>query len=151
MVILGIRTSPTSIRYALLEWDGQSATFVNSNGENKLDFPAGMQTPEQKLYWLYQELERVLRQHSNADEIVIKMNEYVGRETSSTRLSAYLDAVVMLHAGRAGIPVKSKLYQNIGTRRSDVKNVAEENVGSSSSYWNEQMADAVVAAWSERR
>jgi hypothetical protein len=35
-------------------------------------------------------------------------------------------------------------------KRNDVIAFAEQNVGRSLKYWNQQMADAVVAAWSSR-
>lgn len=151
MQILGIRTAPASIRYAVLDWDGQDATFTNADGENKLDFPADIRSIEQKLHWLHQELERVLRQYPQIERIVIKANEYGrGGEKASSREAAYLDGIVLLLAGQRDLPVETKLYRNIGTRRNEVKNFAETRVGTSSRYWNEQMADAVAAAWSVR-
>ena len=40
MMILGIRTSPTTVRYAVLDYNGATVSLVNAASENKLDFPA---------------------------------------------------------------------------------------------------------------
>jgi hypothetical protein len=151
MKILGIRTSPSTVRYAILEWDGEVARFINTNGENKLDFPSGFDEVGKKLDWLYKELERIFRQTPNIDRIVIKASEYGrGGETAASRQAAYFDAIVYMSAAQRAIPCTSVLYRSIGTRRADVKTYAEEHVGPSSSHWNEQMADAIAAAWSGR-
>lgn len=151
MQILGIRTAPTSIRYAILECNGDKPVFINADSENKIDFPADYRNVEQKLRWLYQELERVLRKYPGIAHMAIKANEYGrGGETASSREAAYLDAAVLMVAGENTIPVSVKLYRSIGTRRNEVKSFAESSVSASTLYWNEQMADAVAAAWSER-
>jgi len=69
MQILGMRTASTCVRYAIVEWDGQTATLVNAGAENKLDFPADSQEIAQKLLWLHDELERILRMYSESKAI----------------------------------------------------------------------------------
>lgn len=151
MMILGVRTSPTTVRYAVLNCNGAAVSLVNADSENKLDFPADCRSVEQKLYWLHQELDRVLRQYSGIERIVIKANEYGrGGEKATSREAAYFDAVVLMIAGTRQLPVAVKLYRTIGTRRNDVKTFAATNVGTTNRYWNEQMADAIAAAWSGR-
>lgn len=151
MMILGIRTSPTTVRYAVLDCNGAAVSLVNADSENKLDFPADCRSIEQKLHWLHQELDRVLRQYPGIERIVIKANEYGrGGEKASSREAAYFDAVVLMTAGTRQLPVDVKLYRTIGTRRNEVKTFAETNVGATNRYWNEQMADAVSAACSGR-
>jgi len=151
MQILGIRTAPGKVRYAVINWNGTTASLVNSKTENKLNFPADCRNIEQKLYWLLQELERILRQSPGIGKIVIKANEYGrGGEKSASRKAAYFDAVVLMVAGKKPLPVDVKLYRTIGTRRNEVKTFAQAKVGSTTRYWNEQMADAVAAAWSGR-
>jgi hypothetical protein len=96
-------------------------------------------------------LDRVLRQYPGIERIVIKANEFGrGGEKVSSREAAYFDAVVLMTAGTRQLPVDVKLYRTIGTRRNEVKSFAETNVGATNRYWNEQMADAVSAAWSGR-
>lgn len=151
ILILGLRTAPAMVRYALVEWDGLTARLVNADEENRLVFPADCQRIEQKLHWLSQEIERVLRQHTNIDRIAIKTNEYGrGGESATTRDAAYLDAVIYTIAGKKPLPIDSKLYRSIGTRRDEVKDFAATNVGVTNRNWNEQMADAVAVAWSIR-
>lgn len=148
MQILGIRTSPTTVRYAILNWDGTTASLLNSNGENKLDFPVGCQKIQEKLHWLNQELERVLRQYTGIEKIVIKINEFFGKEKMASREAAYFDAVILMVAGKRRLSADRKLYRAIGTRRNEVKIFAQKHVGCTTRYWNEQMADAIAAAWS---
>ena len=78
------------------------------------------------------------------------MSEYARSETKTTRLASYLEAAVLLAAKDAHKPVYSKLYSQIGATRSTVKERAEVSVGSTTKHWNEQMADAVMVAWSLR-
>ena len=150
MLILGLRAAPKEVRYALIDWDGQTARFVNADGENRLKFPRGMEKPEEKLSWFYGELERIHRQNPSIAKIVIKTNEFNrrGGESGASRQAAYLDAVILTMAGKKTIPVSLKLYAALGTRRDSVEAFAEEKVGRCSTSWNEQMADAIAAAWS---
>ena len=151
MQILGIRTSTTTVRYAVLDCSEMALSLVNANLENKIDFPAECRGIENKLHWVHQEMERVLRKYPGIKRIVIKANEYGrGCEKASSREAAYFDAVVLTIAGARQLPVEVKVYRMIGTRRDAVKSFAQTKVGVTKSYWNEQMADAVAAAWSGR-
>lgn len=148
MQILGVRTSTTMVRYAILEWDGLTAKLLNAAKENRLEFPADKTESAQKLHWLYQELERVLRQNPSVEKIAVKANEYGrGGEKASSREAAYFDAVVLMIAGQKALPVKTFLYKSMKTKRDDVKAFAASIVEVTTTYWNEQMADAVAAAW----
>jgi len=151
MQILGIRTAPSTVRYAIIEWDGHSASMLNSTGEHKLDFPADKSNIATKVHWLREELLRILRQNPRIERIAIKTNEYSRRgETSACREAAHLDAAALVVAGEKALPVKMLLYTSIGTKRDEVKTFAETNVGRADPYWNEQIADAVSAAWATR-
>ena len=147
MQILGIRTAPTLIRYAVVELDAGTVSLRNASSENRLVFPADICLVAEKLLWLQQELDRVLRQNPEVVRIVIKANEFSRRgETGASREAAYYDAIVFLVAQQRGLPVETVLYRTIGTRRTEVKGFSEQHVSQTSSYWNEQMADAVAAA-----
>lgn len=148
MKVLGVRTSPSEVRYAVLSksTDG-TILFENMNGESKLLFPAECTQNEQKLFWLYQELERVIRLYPDIEKIGIKSNEYGrGGESSASRDAAYFDAVVFLYAGSKNISVESKLYRSIGMTRKTVKNAIEERIGRTNQYWDEKIADAIAVA-----
>ena len=53
-------------------------------------------------------------------------------------------------AGETNLPVEMLLYRAIGTKRDEVKEFAENNVGRGEPYWNEQMADAIAVAFAVR-
>ena len=146
MKILGIRTAPTVVRYAILDWNGNNTVFVNANAENKLDFPAGISNSAAKLHWLYQELERILRQNPTIERIAIKINEYGRVDSITTRDAAYLDAIVLLIAEEKTIPIEMLMYKSIGTNRNKVKSYSQSICGLSTNYWNEQIADAIAVA-----
>ena len=67
MQILGIRTASTCVRYAIVEWDGQTASLVNAVAENKLDFPADLQEISQKLSQAQQQMENQSQAAANAE------------------------------------------------------------------------------------
>ncbi len=149
--ILGIRTSPTEIRYALLEkGDDGSISFVNRSGESKLQYPASQTTTADKLKWLKGEIDRIFRQSPDIEQVVIKTNEFSGSENKSKRESTYADAICILVASERNVPVSCKLYSQIGSTSSEAKRHAEGRVGRTDKYWDAKIADAVLAAYSAR-
>ena len=151
MRVLGIRVSPTETRYAVVERDDDDFEFVNRDGENRLVYPVAASGVEAKLAWLYDEIARILRGDGSIEQVCIKTPEYVRAENGSHRDGIRLEAAVMLAAAQAGKPVCSRLYSQLGTRRISVKEHAAQRVAAASVRWNEQMADAVVVAWSLAR
>lgn len=151
MQILGIRTASSCVRYAIIEWDGQTATLLNAAMENKLDYPTNCQEISQKLQWLHSELKRIYRKWPDIAKVAIKMNQF-GTEKMANRFSTHMDGVVMLSAMQSGKSVSTFLYPNIqkGMSSKKVQAFAESNVGRSDKYWNLQMADAVAVAWTCR-
>jgi len=145
--ILGIRTAPQQIRYALVDYDGTTWTLSNASSENLIRKPAGILEMPEQLKWTYDELERIIRQNPDIDRIGLKTAEYGSREDSSSRTGAYLDALVLLVSANMGIPVTPRLYTQLGTKRATVKADAETRVGRTITAWNEQMADAIAVAW----
>lgn len=152
MQLLGIRTSPKSIRYAVLDFEGQEVEFLNADKENKIDFPAEIQTSEKKVSWLFNEFQRILRLYPEVKYVTIKSNEYTqrGSESSSSREAAYLDGTILLVSEINQKKVVMKLYKTMKTKRAEVKDFAEKTVGRSLKNWDVQIADAVIAAWSSR-
>ncbi len=151
MRILGIRTAPQQIRYAMIDTDGNTCTFLNANSENSLKRPATIISNEVHLKWVKDELSRIIRQNTDITKIALKVPEFSGTKTSTSRLGDYLDAIVLLAAAESGIPIITKLYSQMATKRADVKRHAEERVGKTSTGWNDQMADAVAVAWIARK
>lgn len=158
MLVLGFRTSPTEVRYAMLYIDGENVAFMNAESENRLKFPSNlvdsdnhMNNASEKLNWLHNEVDRILRQNPEVQKIVIKASEFGQREKISSRFSSFMEGVIVNVAGQRSVPIDIKTYASIGTRRTGVKAFAAGKAGQSQTGWNEQMADAVAAAWSGRR
>ena len=147
MKVLGIRVDPKKTRYALVAFNNGAYTLLNADGESRLTYPVDLEAPDEKVDWLYRELQRVLHEHPDITRICIKTNEYARGENKSKRESAYLEGVILLFARQKAIPVTAKLYASLATKSSDVKAHAEQRVGRTTLHWDEKIADAVVAAW----
>ena len=150
MTILGIRTAPGQLRYALIEVKDNKILLTNANTENLIKVPAGIEDYTDKLAWQKEEIDRIIRQNSDIRKIILKTGEYGRNDTKASRLGAYFDAAVILASKEANIPVEGKIYNQLGTKRSQVKEHAEQRIGKTEKHWNEQMADAIIAAWSAR-
>lgn len=150
MKVIGFRCSPKCVRYALVEVDGVAGTLLNADSESKLVFPAGMDGIEDKMVWLSDEIDRIFHQVGDIDRAVIKTNEYT-TDTKAKRGTTYMDAVIMLGCAKRNLPVAAKIYASLGTTSGKVLGHAEHRAGKTTKYWDKQMADAVVAAWSGRK
>lgn len=150
MRILGIRTAPAQLRYALIEVVDGNLSLSNSDSENLIKVPAGVVDSSDILAWQKEEIDRILRQNSGIQKVILKVGEYRRSDTKSNRLGAYLDAMVILASKQADIPVEEKIYKQLDTKRVQVKCDAETRVGKTKTHWNEQIADAIAAAWSAR-
>lgn len=150
MKILGIRTAPAQLRYAIVERVDGELTLSNSSTEHLIKVPAGMSDNGEILAWQKEEIDRIIRQNDDITKVVLKVGEYGRSDTKSSRLGAHLDAIVILAAKQSNIAVETKLYNQLGTKRNQVKKHAENRVGKTETHWNEQIADAIVAAWSVR-
>ncbi|WLQ16151.1 hypothetical protein O5O45_09515 [Hahella aquimaris] len=151
MKVLGIRVDPQRTRYALVEYDGNNFTLLNSNSESRLVYPADISEPEDKVEWLYHELGRVFHSHQGVETVCVKTNEYTQNDSKSKRESAYLEGAVLLFCKSKNVPVTVKIYGSLATRSADVRKHAEERVGRTTKYWDNKMADAVIAAWQGAR
>ena len=149
MRILGIRVSPSTIRYAILDWDGRIAEFVNKDIENKIEFPANICSRGEKLNWFYQELERIHSLYSDIEIIGIKEGEYINKETLRKREKASLEGLIQYWAYKNSIPVETKTYNRIKDVKSkDALIFCAKKFGRTGTYWTKEMADALLAAWS---
>ena len=151
MLVLGIRVDPQKTRYALLDYDGNNFVLLNADAESKLSYPANLSESEEKVEWLYKELERVLHENQAIAKVCIKTNEYTQSDSKAKRESAYLEGAILLFCKQKNIPVTVKIYASLATRSADVKSHAEQRVGRTTKYWDVKMADAVIAAWSGAR
>lgn len=151
MKILGIRVSPSTVRYAILDIKGNNIIFVNQKGENKMDFPAIADSRGKKLDWLYQELERIHSLNEGIDCIGIKEGEYTKIDNSEKRERISLEGLIQLWGYKMKIAVITKIYGGIkGVKSSDAKSFCESNFGRTEKYWSKEMAEALLAAWALR-
>lgn len=151
MKIMGVRVGPRRTRVAIVGREGATHTLLNSDTESRLTYPADLPELDQKLLWLYREMERLHHEHPDITKICIKTNEYTATDSKSKRESAYFEAATMLYWRQQSIPVTLNVYASLGTRSLDVKAHAEQRVGRTEKYWDTQMADAVIAAWKGSR
>ena len=147
MKVLGFRADPTATRYAIVNFDGSTYSFVNASDETRLTYPAGIEQVSGKVLWLYREIERIFHANSDIAVVVIKTNEYGLTEKAAMRESSYAEAAVALLCEQRGMPVFFKTYGSLCTRSVDVKAHAEQRIGRTVKYWDNKIADAVVAAW----
>ena len=148
MKVFGIRNAPQKVRYTILNSSNDCVCFINQATENILKFPTTAKHIKDKILWLYLEYSRILDNNIGIEKIALKVNEYNRRgENALSRETAYYDAIAYLVASERGIPIEGMLYKQIGTKRKEVKIFAEEHVGTSEHYWDEQMADSIAAAW----
>ena len=152
MAIIGIRASSQEIRYAILDKnENGEIVFINQNTENRLKYPANVDAVEDKLHWVKSEVDRILRQNEGIEKIILKMNEYAGTENSSKRETTYVDAVLLLCAIENGIQIERRLNSQISSTAVKAKELAETRVGRTENYWNNTIADAILAAFWEIR
>ena len=67
MKLLGIRTSPTQLRYALIEVNNGDCTLINADDESQIKVPAGMNDFSEMLSWQKDEIDRIIRQSQDAE------------------------------------------------------------------------------------
>lgn len=152
MTVLGIRISKSLIYYAILSNEDGNIRFVNQNLENRLAFPAGIDMLGRKISWLIQEMNRIYRDHTNIELVVIKEGEYISKESKVKRERAALEGGVHYWCYQNQIKVCSKINNAIRDfSREGAKSFFEDRSFRTNKYWNDEMVDALSAAWSMRK
>lgn len=146
MKILGIRNSPTKIRFCILDGDKVTFTFSNHNGENKIDMPKSLKTESELYQWVKCEFKRIFDKYGPFDHMAIKQNENVPTRYSSVRPVMFLDCLATMVAIENNTPFSSHMYTSIGTKSKEVVSFVESKVIKSTTNWDSQMADAIAAA-----
>lgn len=149
--VLGARVGPKSTRIALVKRDGCEYELLTSGVESRLKYPADLPAVADRALWLYREMQRLQNEHPDTAKVCIKTNDFGLTDTKSKRESAYLEGVILLHCGLSNVEVMVHTYSSLPTRSADVKMDAERLVGRTDKYWDNPMADAVVAAWKAAR
>lgn len=147
MEVLGFRSDPTIPRYAILDDVSTPPSLLNADSESRLLFPADCVEDVAKITWLYREFERIFHTHPDIGRVVIKKGEFTQGDNNAKRVASYQEAALFLCCGLQNKPVIAKIYTSLNTRSADVRNDAIARVGRTTRYWNNKMADAVVAAW----
>lgn len=146
MKVLGIRNSPTKIRFCILEGDKTKFTFPNQNGENKIDMPKSLKTEAEIYQWVKSEFKRIFDKYGPFDHMAIKQNENVPTRYSSVRPVMFLDCIATMVAIENNTPFSSHIYNSLGTKSKEVISFVESKVSKTTKNWDAQMADAIAAA-----
>jgi hypothetical protein len=146
MKILGIRNSPTKIRFCILEGDKSNFTFSNHNGENKIDLPKSLKTEFEIYQWVKSEFKRVFDKYGPFDHMAIKQNENVPTRYSRVRPVMFLDCIATIIAIENNTTFSSHIYTSIGTNGKEVVSFVESKIHKSITNWDAQMADAIATA-----
>jgi hypothetical protein len=146
MKILGIRNSPTKIRFCILSGDKTTFTFLNQNAENKIDMPKSLKTEAELYQWVKSEFKRIFDKYGPFSHMAIKQNENVPTRYSKVRPVMFLDCLATMVAIENNTPFSSHIYTSIGTKSKEVVSFVESKVSKTSTNWDAQMADAIAAA-----
>jgi hypothetical protein len=146
MKILGIRNSPTKIRFCILEGDASNIDFINQNDENRIEMPKSLKTEAEIYEWVKSEFKRIFDKYGPFDHMVIKQNENVPTRYSKVRPVMFLDCLATMAAIEKNTPFSSLIYTSIGTNSKEVTKFAEDNATKTTINWDSQMADAVAVA-----
>lgn len=149
MKVMGIKVSSHCLRYAILEkTPSGKVEFCNQN-ENRLVFPRDSTADSKKLLWFFKEFTRLLDINPDVSHVVIKFPESGRIETKATRLTHYLDAMVLLSIETHNPPVACQgvQYRTLHTRSADVCDfVCSKGITRTAHYWDSAMGDALAAA-----
>ncbi len=146
MKILGIRNSPTKIRFCILEGDESSFVFKNYDDENKIELPKSLKTEFDTFQWVKSEYERIFDKYGPFDELAIKQNENVPTRYSSVKPVMFMDCIASMVSIENNTPFSSHLYNSLGTKSKEVVRFVETKVSKSSVNWDGQIADAIAAS-----
>jgi len=146
MKILGIRNSPTKIRFCILDGDKITFSFSNHNGENKIDMPKSLKTEAEIYQWVKSEYKRIFDKYGPFDHMAIKQNENVPTRYSSVKPVMFLDCLATMVAIENNTAFTSQTYTSLDTKSKEVIALIETKVSRSSTNWDVQMADAIAAA-----
>jgi len=146
MRILGIRNSPTKIRFCILEGDKSSYLFINHADENKIDLPKSLKTEFATYEWVKSEFKRLFDKYGPFDHLAIKQNENVPTRYSSVKPVMFFDCIASMVAIENNTPFTSHIYTSLGTKSKEVLSFVETKVSKTNANWDSQIADAIAAS-----
>lgn len=145
--IIGFRAASNVVRYAVVARSNTAVSLLNASEETRLPYPAKTTSVQDKLTWLYGELDQIWQDHSDTQSIAIKTNEYGLSDTKAKRQSYFAEGVIALYFARKSIKIDVFTYKSLPANSKNVQQVAENRVDRSTTYWDAKMADAVLVAW----
>lgn len=146
MKVLGIRNSPTKIRFCILDGDADTHVFSNQNTENKIELPKALKTEYEIYQWVKSEFIRVFDKYGPFDHVAIKQNENVPTRYSRIKPVMFMDCIASLVAIQNNTPFSSHLYTSLGTKSKEVVMYVESKGLKSNVNWDGQIADAIAAS-----
>jgi hypothetical protein len=150
MSTLGIKVTPSLIVYALAENQNGQKIILNINSEFRIVFPKKMESIKEKVTFLFEEIIRIVDLNPSIKMIAIRESEYTRYpEDDSKRFSKNLDGVIMAVAAHKNIPFTKKVMQSLKVKKSNLMEAAEAISGKTKTYWNEDIAETIMAAISE--
>ena len=147
MRILGIRNTPSVIRYAILDGDKNKSSFINISEENRLVFPRDMTDINQRICWYKYEIDKILSTYGKFDAVALKHNENIKSNYSRLRDTMYYDAIISLIASCNVVSIEYFTYGSMKTNSKNIEASCETLYGKTASHWDSQMADAIYAAY----
>jgi len=146
MKVIGIRNSPTKIRFCILEGDSIKYNFINYDIENKIDLPKSIKTDFEIYKWTKSEFNRIFDKYGPFDHLAIKQNENVPTRYSSVKPVMFFDCIAIMVAIENNTSFSSHLYTSLGTKSKEVVEYVSRKVVKSSINWDNQIAYAIAAA-----
>jgi hypothetical protein len=146
MKVLGIRNSPTKIRFSIIEGDATTYVFINHNSENKIDMPKSLKTEAEIFQWVKSEFKRIFDKYGPFDHMAIKQNENVPTRYSSVRPVMFLDCIATMIAIENHTPFSSCNFKSIGTNGKEAVSFVESKVTKSATNWDAQIAESIAVA-----
>ena len=134
---LGIRTSTTEIRYAVIDADKKE--MLNKT-DHRVKIAKNLNDSE-IFQWLYKEIEEIIKQYS-VNKAIICENAY-GRDSKALRLSNRLDAIIVLALANHKILSVIKV---LNKKEDFIMEYAETHIGKTEKYWNKSIASCIVLA-----
>jgi hypothetical protein len=146
MRVLGIRASTRHLRYCVLELDTGTLTWINRDEEHRWIVPRASTAKPAILSDAYQEVTRLLGKYQ-PNRVSIKIAETPRGHPDPKRVS--VEAAIILAAAHKHLPVSEKRYRDLRTNSSEVGAEALKHVSKTNSHWDNELADALVAALRE--
>lgn len=146
MKVLGIRNSPTKIRFCILEGDDKAFVFTNRDYENKIDLPKSAKTEFEIFQWVKSEYKRVFDKYGPFDHMAIKQNENIPTRYSSVKPVMFMDCIATIVSIENNTNFSSHSYTSLSTKSKEVVTFVESKGLKSNVNWDSQIADAIAAA-----